>query len=82
MLRCPPVVWSRSNRITPPSPPASACVTGSFAPIVRPRNPTSSIRATLARSLAESAEGVAPGGVALGGAEGDGELGPALGVAL
>ena len=62
MFRRPPVVWSRSNRITPPSPPASAAVIGSVGWIVSPRKPTSSIRAILARSGAGSVVGVALGG--------------------
>jgi len=73
MFRLPPVSWSRSNRITPPSPPARATAIGSPGPISSPRKPTISIRAIRTRKGT---------GVALGdGVEGGG-LGVALGAGL
>ena len=74
MFRLPPVVWSRSNRITPPSPPARATAIGSLGPISSPRKPTISIRAIRARKGTGVAVGDGVGrrglGVALGGALG------------
>ena len=60
------MIWSRSNRITPPSPPASAIETGSLGLISRPRKPTINIRAIRARSGTGDALGAIVTGGELG----------------
>jgi hypothetical protein len=72
------LTWSRSNRITPPSPASSAEVIGSVGPIVRPRKPTITSRAALRRSVAASLVGLGDGG-SVGVGLGDG-LGLGLGL--
>ena len=69
MFRLPPVSWSRSNRITPPSPPARATAIQVARTDLEPRKPTISIRAIRTRK-------------ATGAAVGDGVEGGGLGVAL
>src|SRR5258705_12204945 len=68
-LRLPPVSWSRSNRITPPSPDSASAVWthgASFTSL--PRNPTTMSPAILwARSTVRAGVGV---GVATGGGGG------------